>query len=639
MELLTKENQKDTKPSAYRPNKKTREKHAIVLKDFERSWANMSKPFTEFNNRSLLQEVSRNQKFFNTYQKERSDDPDYAWKSNAVNPATRNKVISIVAHITGAILYPNIYAQNDRQEEDKEAAKVMRDLMEWVVNNSKYGMTFLYAVISACVNPAVVVFTEYAEVIRNIKDLKEDGSWEYKEILDETLSGFIQSIVPCDELLIENYYEDDIQKQGNLIWRKVISYNTAKDMYSKYNNFKYVTAGIQVLYSEIQDTFYDKYNENDEEYLVERVWYWNKSRDEKLLFINGILMTKPDAPNPRIDKLYPFAKTIYEPISADARFFYGKSLTNKLATDQEVIDRLYQMIIDGTFLNLMPPVAVSGNDNIDSSVVIPGKITVLNQETSINPINVGNNLTAGYNALVQIERTMTESSSSVQQQGTSQRGSQTAYEISQLEQNARVMLGLFGKMIGFLVRDLGLLIGTDIIQHLTVGEMKNISGKDELVFKRFNLDKISKGKSKTRIIEFDENIPTEMTDEELEKRSFDLMKEEGDNKEIIKVLPGIFRNRKFLYKIEADNLTVKSEALKKAFNLELYDRAIQNPILDQSAITRDFLLGSYEESKDKSDEYIREEQPNIAKQAGIAPSQTTPLINNLTGVESNITPQ
>ena len=115
--------------SSYKPSDKEKKVYKMVLKHFERSWENLFKPFEEFNGRNLIEEIARNQKFFNTYQKPKDDDPDYQWKSNAVSPVTRNKVISIVAHITGTILYPNIYAQNDRQEEDKEAARVMRDLM------------------------------------------------------------------------------------------------------------------------------------------------------------------------------------------------------------------------------------------------------------------------------------------------------------------------------------------------------------------------------------------------------------------------------------------------------------------------------------------------------------------------------
>ena len=287
--------------SSYKPSDKEKKVYKMVLKHFERSWENMFKPFEEFNNRNLIEEIARNQRFFNTYQKPKDDDPDYQWKSNAVSPATRNKVISIVAHITGTILYPNIYAQNDRQEEDKEAARVMRDLMEWVVDNSKYGMTFLYAVISACVNPAVIIHQEYVETFRKIKEIKDDGSWEEIEQLDETLSGFIQSIVPNDELLIENFYEPDIQKQGYLIWRKIISYDLAERKYSHYKNFEYVNPGLEVLYSDQDGTFFEKQTEED--YSVEQVWYYNPFKDLMLLFVNGVLMTECDNPNPRIDKM------------------------------------------------------------------------------------------------------------------------------------------------------------------------------------------------------------------------------------------------------------------------------------------------------------------------------------------------
>lgn len=630
MEYLTKENEKKAKPSTYRPNKKTREVHKMVLSDYETGYENLTKPFEEFNNRSLLGELNQNQKLFNTYQKPKSIDPDYSWTSNAVSPASRNKIISIVAHLTGSILYPNIYAQNDRQEEDKEASKAMRDLLEWVIDNSNYSLTFLYAVISACVNPAVIIHEEFVQTFRTIKVVKETGGYEKQRILDEVLSGFIQTIVPNDELLIENIYEKDIQRQGFLIWRKVISYNLAKRKFSDKPNFKFIQPGIQVLYNSTNDTFYEAYNESMQARLAEQVVYYNAAEDLKLTFVNGVLMDSYDNPNPRQDKMYPFAKTIYEPISPDGRFFYGKSLANKLKPEQEVIDQLYKMIVDGTYLDVWKPLAVSSKDGFDSSIVAPGKVTVMGIEDKITPINVGSNLTAAYNTKIEVERNLTESSSSVQQQGISAKGSQTAYEISKLEENAQVMLGFFGKMIGQLVRDLGLLIGTDILQYLTIGEMKEISGKDELVFKKFNLDKVIKGKRKTQILEFDNSIPEEMTEEELERRSFSLLDEEGgldSDKEITKILPGIFRNRKFLFKVDYDSTLVKSEALKRAFNLELYDRAIQNPILDQEAITKDFLLGSYEQSKDRVDDYIKDEP--LAMQAGIGEAQTTPMVDQL----------
>jgi hypothetical protein len=66
-------------------------------------------------------------------------------------------------------------------------------------------------VIAALVNPAVIIHTEYAEVYRKIKEITSKDKWTEKEVLDELLSGFQDSIVPIDELFIGDIYEHDIQ--------------------------------------------------------------------------------------------------------------------------------------------------------------------------------------------------------------------------------------------------------------------------------------------------------------------------------------------------------------------------------------------------------------------------------------------
>ncbi len=59
------------------------------------------------------------------------------------------------------------------------------------------------------------------------------------------------------------------------------------------------------------------------------------------------------------------------------------------------------------------------------------------------------------------------------------------------------------------------------------------------------------------------------------------------------VNPARFRELKYKIKVSVDQMEPKSKALEKALNLELYDRAIQNPLVDQDSITRDFLLDVY----------------------------------------------
>ena len=271
------------------------------------------------------------------------------------------------------------------------------------------------------------------------------------------------------------------------------------------------------------------------------------------------MVTDPDQPNPRKDKKYPFAKTGYETVD-EGKFFYYKSLVNKLKDEQAIINKLYQMVIDGTFLQLMPPTVVYGTEFVNSSVVTPGTITHFkNVDSKLEKVDVKNDLAA--NAVEKIEDSVSESSSDILSSGQSNKGPQTAFEVSRLEQNARIVLGLFGKMVGFLVKDFGELRMSDILQFLTVGDVAELTSEaTNLKFKSFILpDKSVDGKTKTRKIDFSLDLPDEPTPEsEYEEMEFDLLDQEGgmDGKiRIYKVNPTLFRKLKYKVKVTPDVIT------------------------------------------------------------------------------------
>ena len=58
--------------------------------------------------------------------------------------------------------------------------------------------------------------------------------------------------------------------------------------------------------------------------------------------------------------------------------------------------------------------------------------------------------------------------------------------------------------------------------------------------------------------------------------------------------------------VRADEQGFKSKALEKALNLEAFDRMVGNPIFDQEAIARDFLLEQYKPGE--TDKYIAKQQ-------------------------------
>ena len=619
--------------SIYKPDKKEIDRIQEILKKFSLSHELMHKTYQEFNDKSLITMTDQCQKLWNSWREPKSSNPDESWKSNAVRPIVRNRTISIAAHITGSLVTPHIEAQNKDQLTDKDAATVMRNLLEWANEQADYTKTFVYTVIAALVNPGVIIHTEYGEVYRTIKEIDEKGQWKEKKTLDQLLSGFRDSIVPLDELFIANIYQHDIQKQPYLIWRRIIDYSEAMTKYGDNQNFQnYVRPGIHTLFDSATATFYDVYDHTLEERLVEEVIYYDRYQDLQVVIVNGVMITDPDQPNPRKDKRYPFAKGGYELID-EGRFFYYFSLVRKMKDDAEIINTLYRMIIDGTFLQLMPPLAIFGDEIQGSNVITPGTSISFSQDSKIQPIDINSNVGLASGILEKMERSVSESSSDILQSGQQAPGSQTAFEISRLEQNAMVMLGMFGKMVGFLVKDLGTLRMGDILQHMTVAEIDQIVGDQSVLKYRSFLvpNQLEQGKNTNHRIMFTGN--EDLFNKPEETRGFDMLAAEGGapleqipnlspedrqkfqqkavngDTRLFMVNPQAFRDLKYKVVVRPDVTTPPSDNLKKALNLELYDRAIANPLANQQALFRDLLLGSYENTRDNVDKYVTEQNP------------------------------
>lgn len=604
--------------SDYQPTEDEKNVRQMIIRHFTLGDVTMQEPRVEFNDMSVLARMQIDQMSFNAYQPNNGagyeGDEVNGWRSNALRPIVRNKCISIAAHATARTIFPRIFAFDSQSNEQREAAQVMEDLNEWSADQSNYEQVMLYRVVTALTDPASIGYTEYAEVYRSVKRTVDDnGKWVEEKMLDETLSGFQRVVVPVDQLYIENFYEPDIQKQGWLIWRRVQSYQLMEAKYKDaYDNFKYVRPGVQLIYNDANQSFYSVYDNSMRQEDCEEIIYWNKNLDLKIIMVNGVMLTKHDNPNPRNDKLYPFDKFGYEIINN--RCFYYKSLAFKMQQDANIINTLYPMIIDGTYLNMMPPMVNVGGETIASDVIVPGGVTTLSSpDADLRAINVASNVRSGFDALAQVEESLNQSSEDPLQSGQPNSGTQTAYEISRLEQNAATVLGLFIKMISDHVKQFGRLNIGDILQYLTIADVDKITDDPELVYKTFLVhNKLSNGKERTRKIKFDPSVSTELqTDEEKLENSYKVLKEQGgedSNIELYKANPELYRNLKYMVTVSPDILHPRSDDLERAYKLEAYDRAILNPLADQEAITRDLLFGANPMTKKDPDKYMKKQE-------------------------------
>jgi hypothetical protein len=599
-----------TKISSYQPNQAVSELTFKVKQDFQVGYDINHRTFREFNDMDLISRINAEQALWNVYVEPKSEDPQDYWRHNGKRSDTRNKIITIAAHLTLHLLYPNIFAQNSDNESDKTTAEVMKDLIEWHIDNSDYELSYLFGILAALTNPVAYLQVEFIEVLQNIKKKNENGEITITQAVDEVFSGLQIYNVPADEVVISNPYQFSIQKQKAIGRCKLVSYDELELTYGKHKNWNFVKPNVKAVYNAGDGLFYDIDDETLQG-LCEKFTYYNRLEDTEVCFINGLYFGDENTKANRIKHRdtqdrpkYNIVKYGYEPIDAK-RFFFYKSAAAKLANDQNLIDKMWQMIVDGTFLSIFKPIATTGDDLVDKSILLPGAVASFSKDTTITPIDIRSDLMGGYNAVNALEQGMSESTQDTVRQGVVSEEKRTAYEIKRTEQNALIQLGMFGKMIIQMTKDLGDLMVDLILTNQTVGELDEIVGEETaLKYKTFLMkEKVENGKKVSKQIKFsDEMIGRTYTEEQEKEKKYELMDKEGgidSDKRIYMVNPQAFRNYKFKIVVSADMLLPKDEQVEKDLIKEAYQIMRGDPNFNAPEIAKEFAKVFFPDNAEK----------------------------------------
>ncbi len=556
----------DATPSLYQPSQEVRGLTQLIQQDYQVADELQNQPFTEFNDLSLLNRMDLDQKRWNAYREPQSTDPEEMWRYNGVRPITRNKIIAIVAQMTSRIVIPAPFAQNDKDEEDRMAAQIMRDMMEYNIRNSNYIDNYIMWVMDALVNPVAYLGLGFFEKMQTIKE-ENEGRISKKEVIDNVYSGFQTFNIPTDEILIGNYNQKNLPKQRFVIRKRFIEYGEAEALWGEHDNFQYVRPGTRSVFDAESSLFYDVFDETIPT-LVEEGTYYNRTEDLEVPFLGAVYMGDSDVDaNPIKHRdnenrpKYNLAGLGYEHISP--RFFFYKSACWKLGDDDELIQRMEQLTMDATFLETMPPTITKGHGQFTEALMIPGKNSAFEDtDVSIEPIGLGRNLTAAWNAIIAKERSMAESTQDSSLQGVASGPIKTASEALILQQNAKIALGLFGNMFAQSLKGIGGLMVDVIIHHQTVADVEEIAGKGLMErYKTFILQ-TEDGLSKKIMFAPEEiegvNEEGEVSEEVLDRMSDEMLIEEGgieSDMKIYKVLdPEAWRRLKYQIVIDVEEL-------------------------------------------------------------------------------------
>lgn len=586
---------KNSQVAAYQPPDEVAKFTSVAKKEFTLGTDILRRPWDELNGHSVIDRTNMDKRTFNSFVDESVDDPNEAWKWRGTRSLARNKAMAMHAYMTQEYIIPAIFAQNDNQEEDQAVSEVMHDLVEYLTINSNYRQSFMGVALGMLVNPVTYLEASWNEVFQTIKE-KSEGGYSKQEILDEVLSGFKANVLGPDQVLITNAYEPNIQRQRSICKVHYREYTELKQQYGDHPNWTYVQPGMLNVFNSDDGLFYET-KDDTHPFWVQETTYMSRTDDTEVCFLGGIYMGNDNVEwNPmrhrdnRGAPKYNITPFGYEPISEHFAFF--KSLMFRVGWDNKLLDAMYEVTMNREFLDLEMPVAVSGAEQVDTSVVFPGaQISSLNPNFKVTPI-IPPRGTNPYAALREIEGSMEESSISKTQTGALPEASQKAYTVAQAAQAARTILGAVGKTLGESIRQYGDLMVDIVINHMTTPQVDEISGNSS--YRKFILqDKMMDGKKVSKEIRFDDELMGRpMTKGQHRQYAMKMLEESGypDNKKAIVVLnPFLFSKMKYFTRIEPDQMSPKSKYLEQVLMERLYSLLLNNPNVDLAELTRELV--------------------------------------------------
>lgn len=600
----------------------------------------LSRPWTELNDRSVIEDENRGQMMLNAFVDLSNEDPEEAWKWRGTRSMARNKGIAMHAQLTANFLLPLFTAQNENDEVDLDFSEIMREVIEWMASpvNSNYQSSFLQMVFAMESNPVTFLGAEYCEVYQTVRERTKDG-YTKKQIIDEVLSGFKAPIWSSSQVLITNAFERNIQKQRRIIKRRWVEKSELEAKYGEHANWGYIQEGIKSIYNDQDGLFYDI---KDDEHLtlVAEETALDRRNDCEVTFLNGVYVGDADIEANPISHRDQNNAPKYNVIPfgfhrIGEHFFYYKSMMNSLGWDNMLYDAMSEVVMNNAFLEQDPPIAVTGSDQIDSSVNFPGGVFAFEDEkTKAFPIFPQKNFAAGFSALRETEKSITDGSVNDTLSGQEPAASQKAFNVASAQANAKKLIGAVGKSLAESVTQYGDLMKDIAINNITAPEVMELAGGNmRLKYASFVLEnKQSGGRTVNKTIKFDQSlIGVEMTDAERDGYELDLLTESGypQHKNSMRLVnPEMFAKFKYLCRTDVAEMFAKNEEYWQAVLGQLYAMLRADPL-----IHADKLLGKlmYSYFQSEGSEFVRKE-PLMAPPGGtqgLAPAAGGGALSNM----------
>jgi len=528
-------------------------------------------PYRFFNDITLTDFIDDSVKRFNGYTPPRTG--KYDWQAHVFNNVTRNKTLALFAKVGVDRPKIKVSAMPKGNLPDKRLGQVIIDTYEYSEVKDNASKNYIFETLECSTKGTVISYEGYKSQYRKIKEVVEydplTGEISYREKEIKEFNGCYSEICNLTDFFIWNAYEPDIQKQARLIWRKRMPLDEFRFEYAKYKNVDRVKPANELTWDELRGFFDEDWTAELEAGIVEVLYCFEKSLDEMVIIANGIPLQ--DGPFPWAHKQYPFAKTVFEPF--DYRFFWGNSLPNKMKSDQDVLNTLYNMALDKTYLSIFPPILDSTINEIEDELMVPARRMPVEDVNSMRELTIKSVDQSHFNMIALSNQNLDDASVPKSAQGQAE-SNVTARATVLAEENARKLVGLFNMMMEDLVWQKSKLRVANILQFYTVpekvDEMFDEKGKKimEERFREIRLEDIEleEGRLGMRVTRFVDDM------DENEKKARgkaiaieeeDFLATQGQPLHIIEVPGSYIRN------LDVDVMVVKESGYLKSRSTEM----------------------------------------------------------------------
>lgn len=480
-------------------------------------------PYVQFNDRTLKEFIDDSEKRLNAYVPNKESQGKESWQSNFATRQYANKAKALLASTARDIPGMKFKAVNAEDQYDYFGADIIEKLTNHSYNQGNPQEDLFFLAWSNVGKGTVIDYEGFEKQLFVNKRIKSfdllTGDVEEEEVERSSYGEPVSYEVPLMSLLIKNFYIRDIQEQPAIIQEIYYADKERFDAaFGKYPNAKYVKDCSVLKVGESDTYFHNQWKEavaSNKGYLVCK--YMNKYKDIYRIVANGVELY--NGPMLWVDitrkgmgkKMYPFAKSIYEPF-ATGEFFYGNSLPNSAMGEGDVLNTLYNSSLDKQYRSLVPPLLVGmvNKDMLDlEDEVVAGDTKIyVDDINQVKQMEMRGITDSDVKMINLISQGLDLTTLDPQQQGAAQKYV-TARAAVSADESAKKLKGIFFMFMESLWLQKTRLRIPNILLSYTQPKMTEILGADGVkkmveTYRTFNVEKVelSDGQKGTLAIEF-----------------------------------------------------------------------------------------------------------------------------------------